>query len=105
MGDAKPSWVGLLVWLCAATLGDQSLHAACALDRAIQLHQSGDLPGAIREYQACIAADPNRIEARSNLGAVFAKLGRFQEAIDQYQAALKVAGPDVSTARPAPDER
>ena len=36
------------------------------------------------------------MEARSNLGAVLAKLGRYQEAIDQYQAALKVAPPDVA---------
>ena len=45
----------------------------------------------MREYQACIAADPGRVEARSNLGAVLARLGRYQDAIDQYQAALKVA--------------
>jgi tetratricopeptide (TPR) repeat protein len=65
------------------------------LDRAIQLHQAGDFQGAIREYQACIALDPNRVEARSNLGAVYAKLGRYQDAIDQYQAALKVAQRDL----------
>ena len=53
--------------------------------------RAGIFPGAIREYQACIAAEPNRVEARSNLGAVLAKLGRYQDAIDQYQAALKIA--------------
>jgi tetratricopeptide (TPR) repeat protein len=66
------------------------------MDRAVQFHQSGDYPAAIREYQACIAAEPNRVEARSNLGAVLAKLGRYQEAIDQYHAALKVADPAVA---------
>ena len=50
----------------------------------------------MREYQACIAAEPNRVEARSNLGAVLVKLGRYQEAIDQYQAALKIASADVA---------
>jgi len=74
--------------LLFATLTLPSLHAQCALDRAIQLHQAGDLQGAIDAYQACIAAEPSRIEARSNLGAVLAKLGRYQDAIDQYQAAL-----------------
>ena len=73
----------------------QAAHAECSLDRAIRLHQAGDLPGAIREYEACIAAEPNRVEARSNLGAVLAKLGRYQDAIDQYQAALRVAHPEV----------
>jgi tetratricopeptide (TPR) repeat protein len=51
----------------------------------------------MREYQACIAANPNRPEARSNLGAILIKLGRYQEAIDQYQAALKVATPDIAS--------
>jgi tetratricopeptide (TPR) repeat protein len=74
----------------------QTPQSGCALDRALQFHQSGDYPGAIREYQVCIAAEPNRVEARSNLGAVLAKLGRYQEAIEQYQAALKVAAPSVA---------
>jgi tetratricopeptide (TPR) repeat protein len=60
------------------------------------LHQAGDLSAAIREYQACIAAEPNRAEARSNLGAILAKQGRYQEAIEQYQAALRVATPEIA---------
>ncbi len=36
------------------------------------------------------------MDVRSNLGAVLAKQGRYQEAIEQYQAALKVATPDVA---------
>ncbi len=77
--------------LFAATLTAQTQPPQCVLDRAIQLHQTGDLAGAIREYQACLTVEPNRVEARSNLGAVLAKLGRYQDAVDQYQAALKVA--------------
>ena len=49
----------------------------------------------MREYQACIAAEPNRVEARSNLGAVLVKLGRYQDAIDQYRAALGLAPADL----------
>lgn len=86
-------WFALLIF----ALSGQTLHASgCALDRAIQLHQAGDLAGAVREYEACIAAEPNRVEARSNLGAVLVKLGRYQDAIEQYQAALKVAADDVA---------
>ena len=85
----------LTLWIAAAA--GQDLHAAgCAMDRAVQLHQAGDLAGAIREYQACIAAEPNRVEARSNLGAVLVKQGRYQDAIDQYRAALKVAPVDLA---------
>ncbi|HEY2015067.1 MAG TPA: tetratricopeptide repeat protein, partial [Bryobacteraceae bacterium] len=77
--------------LLIATLKGQAPPAGCAMDRAVQLHQAGQFPAAIREYQQCIAAEPDRAEARSNLGAILANLGRYQEAIDQYRAALKVA--------------
>lgn len=69
---------------------------ACAFERAVQLHRAGDLPGAMRDYQACIAAEPGRVDARSNLGAVLAQQGRYQEAIEQYRQALKLAGPGVA---------
>jgi tetratricopeptide (TPR) repeat protein len=86
--------LGLCVVIAAALA--QVVDAQCALDRAIQLHQSGDFLGALREYQTCVAAEPNRVEARSNLGAVLVKLGRYQDAIDQYQAALKIAAPELA---------
>jgi len=82
----------LWVFLFAAA----GLRAQCALDRAVQLHRSGDLAGALVEYRACVAAEPWRVEARSNLGAVLAKLGRYQEAIDQYNEALKTASPAIA---------
>ena len=82
--------------LFVTALAGQARPPACALEHAIQLHQAGDYPGAIRAYEACLAAEPDRVEARSNLGAVLAKLGRYQDAIDQYQAALKLAPPAVA---------
>lgn len=69
----------------------QPVESGCALSHAIELHQSGDLTGAMREYQACLAVDPEKVEVRSNLGAVYARLGRYQDAIDQYQKALQSA--------------
>ena len=59
-----------------------------AFAHATQLHESGDLPGAIRGYQAILAAHPQRVDVRSNLGAAYSKLGRYEEAIDQYKQAL-----------------
>jgi tetratricopeptide (TPR) repeat protein len=56
--------------------------------RAVQLHQSGDLIGAIREYEAYLKVRPRSVEARSNLGAAFVRLGRHAEAIEQYKQAL-----------------
>src|SRR5215471_13700294 len=68
----------------------------CAWEHAVQLHRSGNLPDALREYQVCVSAEPGRVDARSNLGAVLAGLGRYEEAVSQYQAALQIATPDVA---------
>lgn len=59
-----------------------------AFEAAARLHQSGDLEGAIRGYQAILTKHPERIDVRSNLGAAFARLGRYEEAIAQYKQAL-----------------
>src|SRR5262245_7974252 len=60
--------------------------------RAYQLHQSGDIEGAIREYQAYLALRPERVEARSNLGASLARLGLYADAVEQYKRALALDG-------------
>ena len=59
------------------------------LARAIELHQAGDLLGAIDSYKAALALSPDRADARSNLGAAYAKLGQFDDAVREYDAALK----------------
>jgi len=59
-----------------------------AFAHATQLHQSGDIQGAIRGYQAILAAHPQRVDVRSNLGAAYSRLGRYEEAIEQYKQAL-----------------
>jgi tetratricopeptide (TPR) repeat protein len=58
------------------------------LQRAIVLHQSGNLDSAIRAYREYLAVQPDSIEARSNLGAVLARAGRYEEAIAEYDRAL-----------------
>ena len=58
------------------------------LARAMELHQAGDILGAIETYQEVLKIAPDRPDARSNLGAAFARLGRFEEAIEQYRRAL-----------------
>ena len=59
-----------------------------AFAHATQLHESGDIQGAIRGYQEILAAHPQRVDVRSNLGAAFSRLGRYEEAIEQYKQAL-----------------
>ncbi|MEP6538259.1 MAG: tetratricopeptide repeat protein [Bryobacteraceae bacterium] len=62
-----------------------------AFRRALTLHQSGDLRGAIDAYQECLRLDPRRYDAQSNAGAVLAALGRYREAVEQYRQALVTA--------------
>jgi tetratricopeptide (TPR) repeat protein len=58
--------------------------------RAMRLHESGDIEGAIRGYQSILAKNPERVDVRSNLGAAYSRLGRYEEAITQYKEALKL---------------
>ena len=58
--------------------------------RALELHQAGDMLGAIDTYKAALAILPDRADALSNLGAAYVRLGQFEDAIAQYEAALKV---------------
>ncbi|HEY2972233.1 MAG TPA: tetratricopeptide repeat protein [Pyrinomonadaceae bacterium] len=55
---------------------------------ATQLHEAGDLEGAIRGYQAILVSHPERADVRSNLGAAYSRLGRYEDAIQQYKQAL-----------------
>jgi tetratricopeptide (TPR) repeat protein len=63
-----------------------------AFARATQLHEAGDIDGAIRAYQAILASHPARVDVRSNLGAAYSRLGRYEEAIGEYKRALNLAG-------------
>jgi len=66
--------------------------------RAVALHQSGDIVGAIQYYEDVLKLAPDRADARSNLGAAFARLGRYGEAIEQYQKVL-ASNPDLQQVR------
>ena len=61
-------------------------------ERATRLHQAGDLQGAVRAYLAILNTNPARVDVRSNLGAAYSALGRYEEAIDQYKRALVIDG-------------
>ena len=68
--------------------GDSDVDSAFA--HATQLHEAGDLEGAIRGYQAILVSHPQRADVRSNLGAAYSRLGRYEDAIEQYKQALAV---------------
>ena len=71
----------------AQTQGPQDFDRLFA--RALELHKAGDMLGAIEAYQAALAILPDRVDALSNLGAAYVRLGQFDDAIAQYEAALK----------------
>jgi len=77
----------LAVCLAAAAWSQQQPDAA--LRRAVQLHQAGDMEGAVREYRAYLNQVPDSVMAHSNLGAALSRLGRFEEAIAEYKQAME----------------
>ncbi len=81
----------LIVCLLASPLGGQQPAASSdtLLQHAITLHQAGDLDGAIRAYREYLGAEPDSVQARSNLGAALARTGRYDEAIAEYDRALR----------------
>ena len=56
----------------------------------------GDLEGAAREYRTCVQATPESAEIHANFGVVLAGLGRYDEAVHQYEAALPLSPPEVA---------
>jgi len=86
------SSVLILVLLASAAVSAQDPSAAVEreFERATQLHQSGDLQGAVRAYVAILAANPARVDVRSNLGAAYSALGRYEDAIQEYKRALVI---------------
>ncbi|HEX3748030.1 MAG TPA: tetratricopeptide repeat protein [Bryobacteraceae bacterium] len=60
------------------------------LRHAVELHQAGDIAGAIAQYRAYLDQVPDSVMARSNLGAALSHAGKFPEAIVEYQKALEL---------------
>jgi tetratricopeptide (TPR) repeat protein len=55
---------------------------------AVAAQSRGDDAAAISKYQQLLKIRPDVVEVRANLGAALARQGRFDEAIEQYTAAL-----------------
>ena len=80
----------LLLWIGVPSQQDSSAAVEREFERATQLHQSGDLQGAVRAYVAILATHPARVDVRSNLGAAYSALGRYEDAIQEYKRALVI---------------
>ena len=60
------------------------------LREATELQQSGKLEQAASDYRLLLQQYPNSLALHSNLGAALAGLGRYEEAIVEYERALKL---------------
>jgi tetratricopeptide (TPR) repeat protein len=75
--------------LAPAAVRSQTSDLDAVLARAIERHEAGDLATAADLYVQVLTAVPSAARVRSNLGAAWAGLGRYEDAIDQYRQALK----------------
>ena len=85
-----------VLWASAAPAWAQQATAPPDVDallaRAAELHQAGDLMGAIDAYKTVLAGQPDRADVRSNLGAAYARLS------PDVMAALGIAVPALGSA-------
>lgn len=54
-----------------------------------------ELNKAIAAFEAIVAQDPGQVSARTNLGVAYYNVGRLDDAIAQYEEALKLAPNDA----------
>src|SRR5450755_2368076 len=83
-------FIGLAFLMCRAALA-QGPAPEQLFREAVAAQQRGDDQTAIAKYQALIKLRPEVVEVRANLGAALAHAGRYDEAVDQYRAALAKA--------------
>src|SRR5438270_848037 len=87
----RPAFIVLLlaVALWARPLAAQD--SAAFYRQGVDLQRAGDLAGAVEAYRKSLAGDPDNIAAHSNLGAALAGLGRYDDAIPEYEKAIASA--------------
>ena len=79
------------------TLGLRAQTPLAHCDSAVRLHRSGHLAGAAAADRACLAAEPGRIDALPNPGAVLAKMGRYEVASQPSDSAPAIGKLAFST--------
>ena len=91
VGMGSALLVGLLTFVSSSpSAPPQGGNTQDTLSQAIRLHQAGDIEGAIEAYETYLKSHPETAEIRSNLGAAYARLGRYEDAIGQYRKGLAI---------------
>jgi len=78
----------------AVTDGNYVMH----FNLALAVDEQGDLPAAIRNYEAAVRLRPDLASFRGNLAAALVRAGRVDEAVAQYQAAIVLDPRDPAAA-------
>src|SRR5688572_2435348 len=78
----------LLVHASIVALSAQQSAAAAAFREGAAAQQRGDLQSAADAYRRAIEIEPRFAEAHTNLGAVLARLGRYEDAVVSIERAL-----------------
>src|SRR5918999_697457 len=77
---------------------DKTVEFERLLARAMELHQAGDMLGAIDTYKAALTIIPDRADALSNLGAAYVRLGQDEELIALLRPREQMFGNDLAYA-------
>src|ERR1041384_5750191 len=80
----------ILILTPAVTFAQAPRNPQELLKEAISLHQAGKLDEAIADYRLVLEQYPDMAPVRSDLGAALAAAGRYEEAITEYERALKL---------------
>src|SRR5436305_6360194 len=88
----------LVVLLLALSAPAHAEQPQVLFQQASELHKKGDLQGAIELYRQVVKAQPDNVQARSNLCAALTDLGYYDQAITEYKEAIKLSpsNPGVS---------
>ena len=78
----------LFLLLLPAVVSAQQADPDALLKHAIDAQQHGDFTAAIADYRKILELRPNEVEAKVNLGAALAHVGKYDEAIELYRSAL-----------------
>jgi tetratricopeptide (TPR) repeat protein len=84
-------FAALLVAMQAVPAEGPSAEAVAIFKQAAELQEAGKLEQAAERYRAFLALQPRSVEALSNLGVVYAGLGRYDAAIAEYRKALELS--------------
>ena len=87
-------WITAVSLLCATVGAGQQATPEDVFRQAQAAQQRGDQAAAVQMYQELVRQHPEIVAAHANLGVALSALGRFDEAIEQYQFALSEAPGD-----------